>query len=142
MSCAGILAYGVMDKRPELKVGFFEAGAGWAPFWLARLDENHEDMGWMMPDMKASPLETFKTRCLVTIEADEAILPATMAFFDGRSVAWSSDVPHFDCEDEGRPDALVGSDALSDAVKRRLLHDNAVDFFGLKVPYAVEQAAE
>ena len=142
ISSAGILAYGVMDKRPELKIGFFESGAGWAPFWIARLDGNHDDMGWMMPDMAASPLETFKSRCLVTVEADEALLAATLDFFDGNSVAWSSDVPHFDCENDGRPDELVEHSKLDDDAKKGLLHDNAVGFFNLKVPDASRMAAE
>ena len=130
----GILAYGVLDKRPELKFGMFEVGAGWAPFWFDRLNERHEDMGWMMPDMRTPPLETFKERCLVTVEGGEANLHATMEFFGGRSVAWSSDVPHFDCENEGRPDELVDHERLSKSDKRRLLHDNAIEFFGLKLP--------
>ena len=130
----GILSHGVMDKRPGLKVGFFEAGAGWAPFWVSRLKGNFHDMGWMMGDLKNDPMETFKERCVVTVEAEEAMLAETIEFFNGHAVAWSSDVPHFDCEDEGRPDDLVKSDRLNDAIRKRLLHDNAVDFFGLKVP--------
>jgi hypothetical protein len=61
------------------------------------------------------------------------MLKATMEFLGGKSVGWSSDVPHFDCEDEGRPDALLNS-KLTDAHKRRLLCDNVVEFFKIKVP--------
>jgi hypothetical protein len=28
ISAAGILSYGILDRHPDLKVGFFEAGAG------------------------------------------------------------------------------------------------------------------
>jgi len=142
ISSAGILAYGVMDRRPELRVGFFEVGAGWAPFWISRLDGNFEDMGWMMPDLKSSPLETFKQRCLITVEADETLLPATLEFFGERCVAWSSDVPHFDCENEGRPDELMDNPKLGASARKRLLHDNAVEFFGLKLPARARAAAE
>ena len=142
MASLGILTYGVMDKRPGMKVGFFEAGAGWTPFWVSRMQGNFHDMGWMMPALKRDPMETFKRDCIVTIEAEEAMLVETLEFFDGNAVAWSSDVPHFDCEDGGRPDDLVTSAQLTDAARKSLLHDNAVEFFGLKIPESVAQAAE
>jgi len=134
ITSVGIITYGVIDKRPELKVGFFEAGAGWAPFWVSRMQDNYHDMGWMMPELKRDPLETFKNNCLVTVEAEEAILEATLEYFDGNSVAWTSDVPHFDCENEGRPDELVENTMLSQEAKKSLLHENAIEFFGLKIP--------
>ena len=142
ISLMGMLAYGVLDSRPGLKIGFFEAGAGWAPFVIDKMHERFEDMGWMMPDLKTDPRETFAERCLVTVETDEALLPATLDYFGGRGVAWSSDLPHFDAEDDGRPDALIAQDRISGAYKRRLLFENAVEFFGLKIGKAVRAAAE
>ena len=141
ISAAGILSYGILDRHPSLKVGFFEAGAGWAPFWISKLREKWQDMGWMMPEMAADPLVTFRERCFVTVEAEEAILATTIDFFDGRAVGWSSDLPHFDCENYGRPDGLIDSLALTETQKFRLLHANAVEFFDLKVPSPVRAAA-
>lgn len=142
MSAAGILSYGILDRHPTLKVGFFEAGAGWAPFWISKLREKWEDMGWMMPEMTADPLVTFRERCFVTVEAEEALLPSTIDFFDARAVGWSSDLPHFDCEDYGRPNALLDSQKLTDEQKFRLLNANAVEFFDLDVPGSLRAAAE
>lgn len=142
ISAAGILSYGILDRHPGLKAGFFEAGAGWAPFWISKLREKWQDMGWMMPEMAADPLDTFRDRCLVTVEAEEALLPATIGYFGGRAVGWSSDLPHFDCEDNGRPDALIESGSLTEEQKYRLLHANAVSFFDLDVPGRARAAAE
>jgi len=142
ISAAGMLTYGVLDRRPELKIGFFEAGAGWAPFWVDKLHEKWEDMGWMMPDMPADPFETFRDRCFVTVEAAEAILSATIDYFDGHAVGWSSDLPHFDCENNGHPSALLDNDTLTNEQKYRLLNANTVAFFGLDVPVAKQAAAE
>jgi predicted TIM-barrel fold metal-dependent hydrolase len=133
LACLGFFTYGVLDRHPNMKLGFFEAGAGWVPFWIDKLNEKFVDLGYMMPELKRSPLRTFKEQCMVTVEADEAMLKATMEFLGGKSVGWSSDVPHFDCEDEGRPDALLNS-KLTDAHKRRLLCDNVVEFFKIKMP--------
>src|SRR5262249_59144394 len=35
-------ADGLLERIPELKVGFLEAGCGWLPFWLERMDEHWE----------------------------------------------------------------------------------------------------
>lgn len=142
LACLGVLAYGVLDKRPELKIGFFEAGAAWAPAVVHKITEKYEHMGWMMPELSRSPLEVFKRQCLVTVESDEALLDAVLDYFDGGCVGWSSDVPHFDCEDEGRPDALVNNRALSERNKRGVLADNGLAFFGLTEAYAARRAAE
>ena len=34
-----LIAGGVMDRFPQLRVGFFESGLGWIPYWLDRLDD-------------------------------------------------------------------------------------------------------
>lgn len=141
IAAAGMLSYGVLDRRTELRVGFFEAGAGWAPFWIDKLHEKWEMMGWMMPDMPADPFETFRDRCFVTVEAAEANLGATIDYFEGKAVGWSSDLPHFDCGDMGAPTALIGNDGLTNEQKYRLLNANTVEFFNLKVPATARAAA-
>ncbi len=37
-----MVASGVLDDHPMLRVGFFESGLGWLPYWLDRLDEHKE----------------------------------------------------------------------------------------------------
>ena len=38
----GVLTSGVLERFQNLKVGFFEAGCGWLPYWLDRIDEHYE----------------------------------------------------------------------------------------------------
>ena len=141
LACLGFLSYGVLDRRPQLKVGFFEAGAAWAPCIVDKMTEKFETLGWMLPELTRSPRETFTAQCLVTVETDEAILGATLDFFDGNCVAWSSDVPHFDCEEDGKPDHLFEHPDLTDDRRRRLVGGNGLDFFGLTEMFA-QAAAE
>jgi hypothetical protein len=49
-----IICGGVLDKYPGLRVGFLEAGGGWIPYWLGRLDEFYEKIGHMVPKAKIS----------------------------------------------------------------------------------------
>ena len=133
LACVGLISYGVLDRRPELKVGFFEAGAGWAPFWLDKLNEKFEHLGWLMPELNRSPIEIFKSQCAVTIEVEEALAGPTLDFLGGRGVMWSSDLPHFDCEDEGRPDRIRDNQSIAADHRERVLGLNAIEFFNLKV---------
>lgn len=92
-----LIAGGVLDRFPELKVGFFESGLGWMPYWLDRLDEHFEIMGHHTPWLKRRPSETFSAQCFVSMEADEA---EGLAWMRDKGlehcVLWGSDYPHFD----------------------------------------------
>ena len=37
-----IVGGGILERYPKLKVAFLEAGAGWVPYWMERLDEHYE----------------------------------------------------------------------------------------------------
>ncbi len=37
-----IVGGGILELYPKLKVAFLEAGAGWVPYWMERLDEHYE----------------------------------------------------------------------------------------------------
>ena len=40
---AALIGSGVMDRYPKLRIGTLEAGHGWLPFWMKRLDEHARD---------------------------------------------------------------------------------------------------
>ena len=39
---AALIGAGLLDRFPRLRLGCLEAGHGWLPFWMARLDEHME----------------------------------------------------------------------------------------------------
>ena len=130
--CVGMISNGLFEKWPDLKIGFFEAGAGWMPFWLDRLEEKYEHLGWTLPELHHSPTEVFRNHCAVTVEVEEGQIAATLAHLDGHGVLWSSDLPHFDCEDDGRPRRLADNEDVPQAHRDRALGLNAIEFFGLQ----------
>jgi predicted TIM-barrel fold metal-dependent hydrolase len=92
-----LIAGGVMDRFPELRVGFFESGLGWMPYWIDRLDEHFEVMGHHTPWLKRKPSEIFAEQCFVSMEADELSgLKWMVEKGLGHCVVWGSDYPHFD----------------------------------------------
>jgi predicted TIM-barrel fold metal-dependent hydrolase len=92
-----MIAGGVLDRFPTLRVGFFESGLGWIPYWLDRLDEHFTVMGHHTPWLKRKPSEIFREQCFVSMEADEAEGLRWLIEKDLlRCVVWGSDYPHFD----------------------------------------------
>jgi len=92
-----MIAGGVLDRFPGLRVGFFESGLGWMPYWIDRLDEHFEVMGHHTPWLKRKPSEIFSEQCFVSMEADE--LSGLKWMVDkglGHCIVWGSDYPHFD----------------------------------------------
>lgn len=99
MACAmEVVASGILDRHPGLRVGFFESGLGWLPYWLERLDEHKASMGHLVPALKRDPSEIWSEQCFVTMEAGEGEALAQLADLGlGHTVVWGSDYPHYDC---------------------------------------------
>src|SRR5437763_10531164 len=51
---------GVLERFPRLRVGFFEAGLGWLPYWLERMDEHFHEMGHLVSSLTRTPTEYFR----------------------------------------------------------------------------------
>jgi predicted TIM-barrel fold metal-dependent hydrolase len=129
-----IVASGVLDRHPQLRVGFFESGLGWLPYWLERMDEHKQTMGHLVPTLKREPTEIFSEQCFVTMEAGEGEAFAQLADMGlAHCVVWGSDYPHYDCT---YPGALKELDATFEGLGRRaerdrVVYDNARRFMGL-----------
>lgn len=93
-----VLASGVLDNHPGLRVGFFESGLGWLPYWLERLDEHKGSMGHLVPALKRDPTQIWSEQCFVTMEAGEGAALGQLAELGlAHTVVWGSDYPHYDC---------------------------------------------
>jgi uncharacterized protein len=136
MACVmEVLASGVLDRHPGLRVAFFESGIGWLPYWLDRLDEHKETLGHLVPSLKRDPTEIWSEQCFVTMEADEGKAFAQLADLGlAHTVVWGSDYPHYDCT---YPGALAELDETFDRLgrpelRREVLERNPRRFLGLR----------
>ena len=121
---------GVLERFPRLRVGFFEAGLGWLPYWLERMDDHFHEMRHLVPDLKRPPTEYFRDQCFVTWEPEEvdSLRQLTEMGLEG-CVVWGSDYPHFDCVYPGaRAEAEKGLSQLDSRIAPAVLHDNPVRF--------------
>ncbi len=135
MACVmEVVASGILDDHPRLRVGFFESGLGWLPYWLDRLDEHKETMGHLVPRLQREPTEIWSEQCFVTMEAGEGEALAQLADMGlAHTVVWGSDYPHYDCT---YPGALAELDESLERVGRSglrtdVVYTNARRFMGL-----------
>lgn len=135
LACAQLIAFGVLDRHPGLRVVFLESGGGWAPFWLERLDEQAESFGDFCPQMRLAPSEYFARQCWISFEVDESTLPVLAPVIGEDRVVWGSDYPHHDATFPGAVAALRHTAApMSEEGRRLLLGANAAALYRLPPP--------
>jgi predicted TIM-barrel fold metal-dependent hydrolase len=131
-ACAQLIAEGVLERHPALRVVFLEAGGGWVPYWLSRLDHQVSSYAGYAPRMRLTPTEYFARQCWVSFELDEATLPVLAPYVGVERIVWGSDYPHADSTFPGAVDELRTTIApLPEAQQRRILAANAVDLYAL-----------
>src|SRR5215211_4076433 len=132
MACAQLMALGVMERHPTLRFVFLEAGGGWAPYWVERLDHQVSRFGGYCPDMKHLPSEYFARQCWISFEVDEHTLPVLAPVIGADRIVWGTDYPHPDCTFPGMVKELRGAiGGFSDTDRARLLGGNAIDLYRL-----------
>jgi uncharacterized protein len=132
LACAQLIAFGVLDRHPNMRVVFLESSGGWAPFWTERLDEQAESFGGFCPDMHLRPSEYFARQCWISYEIDEKTLSALAPVIGEGRIVWGSDYPHHDATFPGAVDTLRKNlDGLSGEVQARILGRNAADLYRL-----------
>ncbi len=122
---------GILARYPELRVGFMEAGVGWLPFWLERLDEHWEMMPEQAPLIDKPPSEYFVGRCFLTTEPGEKMVGYLGEALSPDIICYSSDYCHFDCD---FPESVQILDARSDLkpdYKMKLFAGNAARLYNL-----------
>ena len=140
MGC--FLRTSVFDRYPKLRVGIFEAGCTWAPYFIERLDlcfniDSHQ--GWWSP--KRRPSDYIREgRISFTFEPDEHLLPAAMAEIGDDQFMLSSDMPHGELRDSAVTEVEARTD-LTGQQKQKIFHDNAIRFFGPEIA-RIRQPAE
>jgi predicted TIM-barrel fold metal-dependent hydrolase len=125
---------GVLDRFPALRVGFFEGGSQWIPFWVDRMDQYYEivaKLGWDRLTPKKAPSRYLEDGALyITCEAEDRLLPQVLAIWGEDRVMLSSDMPHAELRDSAKDELLRRTD-LAETTKRKILVENALTFYGL-----------
>ena len=146
VQAAAMLAHGVFDRFPKLRVAFLEGGATWVPFMMDRLDRSYHDghrqldlngalIGGPKQGEKASDYfkkQLSEGRIFVGFDCDDDGLNTAVAKGGRQSFLFGSDFPHevFDaakCRHE--IDELLGRKDLTQEDKEAVLGGNALKFY-------------
>jgi predicted TIM-barrel fold metal-dependent hydrolase len=129
MGLTELVAFGVLDRHPRLRVAFLESGAVWALAHLHRLDEHLELFGFPQRP-KEKPSDQFRRQGFVSVEEVEPGLAAMLADYPD-SVTFASDYPHGDGVFPGSTAELIETEALNARQRRAVLTDNARRLYAL-----------
>lgn len=129
MTC--VLGGGVMERFPELRVAFLEAGCGFLPYYLERLDEHFHKRTGEMPIPRPPSEYLAQGRVWVSCEPDESSLEWVVSRVGAERILYASDYPHWDAEFPESVRKIRDREGLGAEAKRAILGDNAAELFGL-----------
>jgi predicted TIM-barrel fold metal-dependent hydrolase len=134
MALLALVEGGVLERHPRLRVALLEAGCGWLPYWLWRLDEvEHRHLSAEVEEnVKMAPSAYFRRQCFVAAEPDEPLLAEHARFIGEDHLLFGTDFPHLDHEGDLVGEALALRGALGDAALAKMLSGNAARLFGLR----------
>ena len=137
---AAVVCGGVLDEFPRLRVGFLEAGCGWAAYWVERLDEHFERRSREMPKMTKTATEyVAEGNVFFSSEPDERLIPVVMDQLGTDCVFYASDYPHTDSKFPYTVKTIRERDDLPDGAVPKLLGGNAARYYGFDRAAAVPQ---
>lgn len=127
-----IVFEGIPERFPRLRLAFLEAGAGWAPYWMERMDDEYARRAVEAPALRRKPSEYVRGGTIYfSCEADEWLLPQAARLVGENQIVYASDFPHWDHSYPGSIDEIRTRGDLSDTQKRKILADNARRLYGL-----------
>jgi len=128
---------GIFERFPRLRIVFLEAGSGWLPYMMDRMDEEFEKpQRRQAPLLKKKPSEYIRSgQIWTTCEVEEQALPQVLRQFNPRCVMWPSDYPHERLPEMFKRDVpeFLGRRDLSEEQKRLILYENPQRFYNLEI---------
>ena len=120
---------GVLERHPRIRLVLGEAGIGWIPYVLWRMDAEWEDQ-FKDLSLRMPPSDYWKRQCWATYQTD----PVGVKLLDELSadnVMWGSDFPHPDGiwpDSQAYLERELGD--LPAATRRKIVCENAARLYG------------
>jgi predicted TIM-barrel fold metal-dependent hydrolase len=128
-----LIAEGVFDKYPSLRVCLIESGVSWLPTWLWKLDTEWKATRREIPWVRRLPSEYVRQHFRMTAQpldapGNEQDLKEVLGHIGSDTMLlYASDFPHQHASD---PEQLLN--VLSPDQQQKFLFSNANDFYGLR----------
>lgn len=142
-ACLSMIVNGVFERFPRLRCAYMEAGCGWLPSWLHRIDEHLELAGANeFPELTMNATEYFKRNCWISTECEDPFVADVIRWMGDDHIVFETDFPH---PDSKYPHATrhfleLLPDQISEDAKRKILWDNAVDLYRFPAGYLPDES--
>lgn len=134
MALLALIEGGVLERHPDLRVAFLEAGCGWLPYWLWRLD--HLEWPRLRVEVEGRvcrpPSEYVRRQCWFGCEPTEPVLEQVVDLVGADRLLYGSDYPHMDHGPNVAPDLEALRTRLGAAGAERVLRQNPTAFYGVR----------
>jgi predicted TIM-barrel fold metal-dependent hydrolase len=139
MAFAALISGGVLDRLPNLKVVFLEAGSMWVPYMIDRLNHRYQNQGkalaQFLPQTKpvqALPVMDYirKGNLFFSAELEDFILPQVLELVGEKQVVMGTDMPHGDRERFAAQHLGERKDLSTEALGN-ILENNPARLYGL-----------
>jgi len=129
---ASIIGAGIMDRYPNIRVGTLEAGHGWLPAWVNRLEEHTKLCAEALPPLQHTIRDYVTSgRYFQSIEVSEggAITRSVLDLLGSDILMFGSDYPHGESWFPVSVESVFDWN-LKEADMKKLLWDNALRYYG------------
>ena len=124
---AAIILSGAPDRYPGLNFILGEAGVGWVPYTIERMDLEYEDR---MDHLSMMPSEFWKRQGYTTFQT-ESTGPHLVDMIGENNILWGSDYPHPDGVWPNSQEAIQNDlGHLNEKVRKKITRDNAARLYG------------
>ena len=139
MGLVALISGGVLDRFPDLRVTFLEAGCQWVHFVLERMDHRFRRTRNQLstfhsqtaPRHDLPPMDYVrKGNLFFSTEADDVLLPHVIDLVGADNMVFGSDMPHGDREPFVVRKVKERKD-ISDSAKLKILESNPAQLYGL-----------
>ena len=127
-----IVAGGILERFPRFKVVFMEAGAGWVPYWMERLDEHYEYLRPAVPWLTRPPSEYMRSeQVYYSFEPDEQTLDFVIGVVGEDRLVFASDYNHQDSKFPYAVKTVTERKGIGPATMAKLMGENAARLYAL-----------
>jgi len=139
MAFTALISGGVLDRFPDLRIVFLEAGCQWVPFILERVHHRYKNQGSTLrkflpqtaPIQKLPVMEYIKHgNIFFSTEVEDEILPNVLNLVGEGQIIFGSDMPHGDRE-RCAARMLQERGDISASAKESILDKNPARLYGI-----------
>lgn len=131
---SAFLGAGLLDKFPNLNLAILESGFGWLPFWMRRMEDQVNYMGYVADGLRGTMREYMtggRFFAAIVLHEGEEITRMVSDLMGDHVLMFGSDYPHAESRFPRSADVALGWESLGAERMRKLLWENAARCFRL-----------